>query len=83
MKLTTYQFNLPLQHTFTIRHESRKAQPTVIVRLEDANGYEGYGEATVTLYYGVTMEKMLGAIERIRPCLDQYVCAMRTLDDFG
>ena len=72
MKLTTYQFDLPLQHTFTIRHESRKVQPTIIVRLEDANGYAGYGEATVTLYYGVTMEKMLAAVERVRPWLEQY-----------
>ncbi|MEL7427111.1 MAG: dipeptide epimerase [Bacteroidota bacterium] len=72
MKLTTYQFDLPLQHTFTIRHESRTVQPTIIIKLEDSNGYEGYGEATVTLYYGVTMEKMLAAVERTRPWLEQY-----------
>lgn len=72
MKVTVHQFNLPLRHTFTISHESRTVQPTIILQLEDDNGYVGFGEATVTLYYGVTMEKMLTAVERVRPWLEQY-----------
>ena len=72
MQLEIFKFDLPLRHTFTIRHESRQVQPTIIVKLEDDQGYEGYGEATVTLYYGVTMEKMLAAVERVRPWLEQY-----------
>ena len=70
MQLTLHQFDLPLRHTFTISHESRTVQPTLIVQLEDKNGVVGFGEATVTLYYGVTMEKMLAAAERIRPWLE-------------
>lgn len=70
MQLTLHQFDLPLRHTFTISHESRTVQPTLIVQLEDEHGVVGFGEATVTLYYGVTMEKMLAAAERIRPWLE-------------
>lgn len=72
MKVRVHQFDLPLRHTFTISHESRTVQPTIIVQLEDENGFTGFGEATVTLYYGVTMEKMLAAVERVRPWLEQY-----------
>ena len=72
MKLQTFQFDLPLRHTFTISHESRTVQPTLILKLQDDEGYEGFGEATVTLYYGVTMEKMRAAVDKVRPWLEQY-----------
>lgn len=72
MKIKVFQFDLPLRHTFTISHESRTVQPTMIIQLQDENGQVGYGEATVTLYYGVTMEKMLAAVEKVRPWLEHY-----------
>ena len=72
MQLTIHQFDLPLRHTFTISHESRTVQPTLIVALSDDQGLTGYGEATVTTYYGVTMAGMLAALERVRPWLATY-----------
>jgi len=72
MQLTIHPFDLPLRHTFTISHESRTVQPTLIVALRDAAGHTGYGEATVTTYYGVTMAGMLAALERVRPWLATY-----------
>lgn len=72
MQLQLFQFDLPLQHTFTISHESRTVQPTLIVALSDGHGHTGYGEATVTTYYGVSMAGMLNAIERVRPWLNSY-----------
>jgi len=72
MQLQIHQFDLPLQHTFTISHESRTVQPTLILALSDNHGFTGYGEATVTTYYGVSMEGMLAAVERIRPWLTTY-----------
>lgn len=72
MKIQAFQFDLPLRHTFTISHESRTVQPTLIIQLQDENGYVGYGEATVTLYYGVTMEKMLAAVEKARSWVEPY-----------
>lgn len=72
MQIQIHLFDLPLRHTFTISHESRTVQPTLILELTDANGLSGFGEATVTTYYGVTMEGMLAAVEKIRPWLEQY-----------
>ncbi|WP_395767409.1 dipeptide epimerase [Aquirufa sp.] len=65
MELKLHQFDLPLKHTFTITHESRDVQPTLIVELT-WHGKSGYGEATETPYYGVTMEKMVAQVESIR-----------------
>ena len=72
MQVKVFQFDLPLRHTFRISHESRTVQPTMIVHLQDDHGNEGYGEATVTTYYGVSMEGMLSAVERVRPWLETY-----------
>jgi L-Ala-D/L-Glu epimerase len=45
MQLIIHTFNLQLRHTFTITHESRDVQPTMIVELRDGN-FRGFGEAT-------------------------------------
>jgi L-alanine-DL-glutamate epimerase-like enolase superfamily enzyme len=64
MQLLIHQFNLPLKHTFTITHESRDVQPTLIVELK-WHGKSGFGEATETPYYGITMEKMVNQLNGI------------------
>jgi L-alanine-DL-glutamate epimerase-like enolase superfamily enzyme len=64
MELILHQFNLPLKHTFTITHESRDVQPTLIVELK-WHGKSGFGEATETPYYGITMDKMVNQINGI------------------
>ena len=63
MELKLHQFDLPLKHTFTITHESRDVQPTLIVELS-WHGKSGFGEATETPYYGITMEKMVAQVEK-------------------
>lgn len=68
MELKLHPFELPLKHTFTITHESRDVQPTLIVELS-WHGKSGFGEATETPYYGVTMEKMQRQLEGIRSFL--------------
>jgi L-alanine-DL-glutamate epimerase-like enolase superfamily enzyme len=70
MQLLIHTFDLPLRHTFTISHESRTIQPTLIVELQDDEGHQGFGEATVTTYYGVSMESMQTALNRIRPWIE-------------
>ncbi len=72
MQLSTHRFDLPLKHTFTISHESRTVQPTLIFELRDAEGRSGYGEATATTYYGVSIDSMLASVEKIRPWLESY-----------
>ncbi|MEY2793769.1 MAG: Muconate cycloisomerase [Bacteroidota bacterium] len=72
MKIKLHRFDLPLKHTFTITHESRDVQPTLIVELI-WNGKSGFGEATETPYYGVTIEKMVHQLQSITPYLPKDV----------
>lgn len=71
MQLILHQFNLQLRHTFTITHESRDVQPTLIVELRDGK-YSGFGEATETPYYGVTIQKMIAQLEAVKPLIENY-----------
>lgn len=68
MELILHPFKLPLKHTFTITHESRDVQPTLIVELK-WQGKSGFGEATETPYYGVSMDKMVKQLNSILPQL--------------
>lgn len=69
MKITYHTFNLKLKHTFTIAHDSRDIQPTLIVRLED-DGLTGLGEATSNPYYGVTIANMIESLEMARDIVE-------------
>ncbi len=69
MKLLTHEFDLPLQHAFTISRESTTVQPTLIVELSDGT-HRGYGEATSNSYYGMTLENMQQALARVRPVVE-------------
>ncbi len=65
MKLKIHQFDLPLQHPFTISRETITVQPAVIVELQE-DGHHGFGEATASNYYGFTSENICAAIESVR-----------------
>jgi len=65
MEVILRQFDLKLQHRFTISRESYNTQPTLIVELKD-DTFSGYGEATSNPYYGVTVPKMISDIEVVR-----------------
>lgn len=69
MELRFHRVDLRLKHTFTIAHDSRDVQPTLIVELRDGPD-RGYGEATATPYYGVSIDGMASALERIRPYVE-------------
>jgi L-Ala-D/L-Glu epimerase len=71
MQLILHQFNLKLRHTFTITHESRDIQPTLIVELKDGK-YSGFGEATETPYYGVTIEKMIAQLNSVTAEIENH-----------
>jgi L-alanine-DL-glutamate epimerase-like enolase superfamily enzyme len=66
MQLSYQVFDLPLKHTFTIAHQSRDIQDTLIVKLEE-NGVYGLGESTTNSFYGITIENMTGLLEEFRP----------------
>lgn len=68
MNLHVQGFDLPLKHRFTIAHQSREVQETLIVRLED-EGLYGLGESTTNPFYGITLDNMQEALEKFRPIL--------------
>lgn len=67
--LRSRQFDLPLEHPFTISRSTVSVQPTLIVELSDGT-LTGYGEATTNDYYGMTMERMVGAIDSVRSLVE-------------
>lgn len=62
MKLSFYVCDLPLKHTFTIAHQSRDVQDTIIVKLEDSDLF-GLGETTTNPFYGMTAENICAKLE--------------------
>ncbi len=71
MQLLLHRVDLRLRHTFTIAHDSRDVQPTLIVELRD-DEFSGYGEATATTYYGITINAMVALLETHRPRIETY-----------
>ena len=71
MQLLFHRIDLRLKHTFTIAHNSRDVQSTLIVELRDGR-FSGYGEATATAYYGVTIDGMASALETLRARIEAY-----------
>jgi L-Ala-D/L-Glu epimerase len=65
MELILHRFDLRLRHTFTIAHDSRDVQPTLIVELRDGN-LSGFGEATANPYYGITLDRMMTDFGQVR-----------------
>jgi L-alanine-DL-glutamate epimerase-like enolase superfamily enzyme len=68
MQLKFYPYNLELKNTFTISHGSRDFQPTLIVAVTEGD-HTGFGEATATSYYGVSVEKMQEDIQNLEVLL--------------
>jgi L-Ala-D/L-Glu epimerase len=71
MQLILHHFNLQLRHTFTIAHDSRNVQPTLIVELRDGS-LSGFGEATSNAYYGITIGLMVQILEKNRAQIEKY-----------
>ncbi len=72
MQLHLHPLDLHLRHTFRISHGSRDVQPTVIVELSDGpDAPSGFGEATMTSYYGLVQADFVAELERLRPLIEQ------------
>lgn len=68
MNLQVQGLDLPLKHRFTIAHQSREVQETLIIRLEE-DGLFGLGESTTNPFYGITLDNMREALEKFKPVL--------------
>lgn len=69
ISLRFHRFDLRLKHPFTIAHDSRTVQPTLLVELTDGD-LSGYGEATANKYYGITIDRMIDSLEAIRSLIE-------------
>ena len=69
MKLLLHCASLRLRHTFTIAHDSRDVQETLIVELQDGP-VSGFGEATANPYYGITIDRMMTDLGRVRDLIE-------------
>src|SRR5680860_1128663 len=69
MKLKIFVYELPLKHTFTIAHQSRDFQESIVVQLEDGE-FSGLGECTTNPYYGMTRENIINAMEMVRSSVE-------------
>lgn len=65
MQLYLHPFALPLRHTFRISTGEVSVQETLIVELRDG-GISGFGEATVSGTFGITMASMVDLLEANR-----------------
>ncbi|MCP4885086.1 MAG: dipeptide epimerase [Rubripirellula sp.] len=69
LSLQSHTFDLPLKHPFTISRSTIYVQPTLVVELSDGT-HHGYGEATTNDYYGMTLDRMVKAIESVRSTVE-------------
>ncbi len=70
MKLHAEIQTLVTTHPFFIARGGASEYRTVVLRLVDEDGTEGWGEAAATPYYGETAETVLAVLERVRPILE-------------
>ncbi len=59
------------KHPFTIARGSTSAYRVVWVRLCDADGVEGWGEAAPSWFYGETADTVVAALRRLAPVLPE------------
>ncbi len=71
LQLRHYHYNLPFQYPFTIAKGTKTHQPSLVVSL-GLGPLTGYGEAPAINYYGVTVEGMIGALEKGRHVIERY-----------
>ena len=69
MDITTEVVAVHTKSPFVIARGGTSEWRVVYVRVRDADGAEGWGEAAPNRFYGETPESVLAAVERFRPAL--------------
>jgi L-alanine-DL-glutamate epimerase-like enolase superfamily enzyme len=70
MKLSHEVVTVKTKHPFIIARGGASEWRTVVVRVRDADGAEGWGEAAPSRFYGETPESVAGALARFAPVLE-------------
>ena len=69
LRLTTEILTLHTRHPFVIARGSQSEYRTLMVRIADDDGVEGWGEAAATKFYGETRETVEAALATYAPRL--------------
>jgi L-alanine-DL-glutamate epimerase-like enolase superfamily enzyme len=69
LRLTTELLTLHTTHPFIIARGGHSEFRTVMVKVTDDDGVEGWGEAAATAFYGETLATVLAALETYAPLL--------------
>lgn len=72
MHLSILPLDLQLAQPFGTSHGMRTVQPTLIVKLSDAHGQFGLGEAPLTSYYGLETQSCQSALLSFGPSLASW-----------
>ncbi|MCC7053923.1 MAG: dipeptide epimerase [Gemmatimonadaceae bacterium] len=70
MRLETEVVTVHTTHPFVIARGGSSEWRVVWVRLVDADGLEGWGEAAPSRFYGETADTVLAALDRLRPIIE-------------
>lgn len=71
MQLSIDVHEVHTRHPFIIARGGRSTWPVVWVRLRDAHGAEGWGEAAPSGFYGETIDSVVAALNRFAPLLEK------------
>jgi L-alanine-DL-glutamate epimerase-like enolase superfamily enzyme len=71
LKLVVEQATITTRHPFAIARGSTNGYKRAWVRLVDADGQEGWGEADPSSFYGESLDTVLAAFERLKSYLPQ------------
>lgn len=72
MQLDFWEQRLPFEYPFTISNGRTKThQHSLMIRLSLGN-WQGYGEAPAIVYYNVTVESMMGLLEKNRKLIEKF-----------
>ncbi|MGH2610616.1 MAG: dipeptide epimerase, partial [Tepidiformaceae bacterium] len=65
LRLATEVLTLTTRHPFIIARGGQSEYRVVWVRLRDADGLEGWGEADPSAFYGETVDTVLVGLQRL------------------
>lgn len=70
LRLSTEVLTLHTRHPFIIARGSQTEYRTLMVKITDRDGIEGWGEAAATRFYGETLETVEAALATYAPLLE-------------
>ncbi|HEY4319594.1 MAG TPA: dipeptide epimerase [Gemmatimonadales bacterium] len=80
LTLTSEVLTLHTRHPFIIARGGNSEYRTVMVRISDGDGAEGWGEAAATRYYGETLDTVQAALQTYAPLLGDDPTALDAVE---